>query len=126
MSDDIDHNRRRLLGGCNNQDIHSCGIFELVRPMSKAEWLAGPASLSGPLKSFGPLKQIDAGVLNIGYADVGPAHGPVVILLHGWPYDIHSFVDVAVARRQGLSRDRPVSARIWLNALSVRRDVPQR
>ena len=44
---------------------------------------------------FGPLKQIDAGVLNIGYAEVGPANGRPVILLHGWPYDIHSFVDVA-------------------------------
>ncbi len=44
--------------------------------------------------SFGPLKQIDAGVLNIGYAEEGPANGPVVILLHGWPYDIHSFTEV--------------------------------
>jgi len=41
------------------------------------------------------LKQIDAGVLNIGYAEVGPTAGPSVILLHGWPYDIHSYVDVA-------------------------------
>jgi hypothetical protein len=47
--------------------------------------------------SFGPLKQIDAGVLNIGYAEAGPADGRAVILLHGWPYDIHSFVDVAPA-----------------------------
>jgi pimeloyl-ACP methyl ester carboxylesterase len=45
--------------------------------------------------SFGPLKQITAGVLNIGYAEAGPANGPPVILLHGWPYDIHSYVDVA-------------------------------
>jgi pimeloyl-ACP methyl ester carboxylesterase len=44
--------------------------------------------------SYGPLKQINAGLLNIGYADEGPATGPVVILLHGWPYDIYSFVDV--------------------------------
>src|SRR5271165_4327288 len=45
--------------------------------------------------SFGVLKQIDAGVLSIGYAEAGPANGPVVILLHGWPYDIHAYVDVA-------------------------------
>src|SRR2546430_12607022 len=44
---------------------------------------------------FGPVKQIDAGVLNVGYAEAGPAGGPPVILLHGWPYDIYSFVDVA-------------------------------
>src|SRR6476660_1263595 len=45
--------------------------------------------------SFGALKQINAGVLSVGYAEDGPAGGPAVILLHGWPYDIHSFVDVA-------------------------------
>ena len=43
---------------------------------------------------FGSLKQIDAGLLNVGYAEAGPANSPAVILLHGWPYDIHSFVDV--------------------------------
>jgi pimeloyl-ACP methyl ester carboxylesterase len=52
---------------------------------------AGP----GPHPSLGSPKQVRAGLLNIGYAEAGPAHGPVVICLHGWPYDIHSFVDVA-------------------------------
>jgi pimeloyl-ACP methyl ester carboxylesterase len=46
-------------------------------------------------RSFGPLKQIDAGLLNVGYAQAGPADGPVVLLLHGWPYDIHTYVEVA-------------------------------
>jgi pimeloyl-ACP methyl ester carboxylesterase len=45
--------------------------------------------------SFGTIRQIDAGVLNIGYAEAGPPDGPAVILLHGWPYDIHTYVDVA-------------------------------
>ncbi len=45
--------------------------------------------------SFGPVQQIDAGPLNVGYVEVGPPSGQPVMLLHGWPYDIHSFVDVA-------------------------------
>ena len=49
----------------------------------------------GSYTSFGPLKQIEAGLLNVGYAEAGPAEGPPVLLLHGWPYDIYSFVDVA-------------------------------
>jgi pimeloyl-ACP methyl ester carboxylesterase len=53
-----------------------------------------PAIKPGSNTSFAPLKQIAAGPLNVGYAEAGPASGPVVILLHGWPYDIYSFVDV--------------------------------
>src|SRR6266705_3392960 len=49
----------------------------------------------GTSTSFGPVKQVDAGLLNVGYAEAGPPEGPAVLLLHGWPYDIHSFVDVA-------------------------------
>ena len=49
----------------------------------------------GTNTSFGSLRQIEAGVLNVGYAEAGPANGRPVILLHGWPYDIHSYVDVA-------------------------------
>jgi pimeloyl-ACP methyl ester carboxylesterase len=44
---------------------------------------------------LGPIKQVDAGPLSVGHAEAGPADGPPVILLHGWPYDIHSFVEVA-------------------------------
>jgi pimeloyl-ACP methyl ester carboxylesterase len=52
------------------------------------------AMRAGTHSSFDSLKQIDAGVLNVGYADAGPPEGPAVILLHGWPYDIHSYVEV--------------------------------
>jgi pimeloyl-ACP methyl ester carboxylesterase len=58
----------------------------------------GQPKMSSPVNrganSYSSLKQIDAGVLNVGYVEDGPSDGPVVILLHGWPYDIHSFVDV--------------------------------
>lgn len=54
-----------------------------------------PPIKPGTNTSFASLKQIDAGVLNVGYADAGPASGPAVLLLHGWPYDIHSYADVA-------------------------------
>ena len=58
--------------------------------------LAGMRAVKpGTNTSFASLKQIDAGLLSIGYAEAGPSDGPVAILLHGWPYDIHSFVDVA-------------------------------
>jgi pimeloyl-ACP methyl ester carboxylesterase len=56
---------------------------------------AADASTKNKHTSFASLKQIDAGLLNVGYAEAGPANGPSVILLHGWPYDIYSFVDVA-------------------------------
>ncbi|MEU6105913.1 alpha/beta fold hydrolase [Streptomyces flaveolus] len=54
-----------------------------------------PDVAPGTHTEFSRLKQVKAGVLDVGYAEAGPAHGPVVLLLHGWPYDIHSFVDVA-------------------------------
>jgi pimeloyl-ACP methyl ester carboxylesterase len=47
--------------------------------------------------SFGPVKQVEAGVLDTGYVEAGPADGPGVLLLHGWPYDVHSFADVTPA-----------------------------
>jgi pimeloyl-ACP methyl ester carboxylesterase len=47
------------------------------------------------VSDFGELQQVEAGVLNVGYAEAGPADGPAVLLLHGWPYDIHSYLEVA-------------------------------
>jgi pimeloyl-ACP methyl ester carboxylesterase len=56
---------------------------------------AGPASQPRTHTGFDRLKQVDAGLLNVGYAEAGPSDGPPVLLLHGWPYDIHTYVDVA-------------------------------
>jgi pimeloyl-ACP methyl ester carboxylesterase len=50
---------------------------------------------TAPSSSFGLLRQVDAGVLNVGYAEAGLPEGPAVLLLHGWPYDIHTYADVA-------------------------------
>jgi pimeloyl-ACP methyl ester carboxylesterase len=51
--------------------------------------------MSATTASFGPVRQVNAGDLDVGYAEAGPADGPAVLLLHGWPYDIHSYVEVA-------------------------------
>ena len=70
--------------------------------------------------SFGALKQVDAGVLSVGYAEAGPADGPAVILLHGWPYDIHSYAEVTPAARFGrIPGDRSVPARVRHDPLPV-------
>jgi pimeloyl-ACP methyl ester carboxylesterase len=63
--------------------------------MCVAEAESNKENVSSPDASLGPVKQIDAGLLNIGYVEAGPVSGTAVILLHGWPYDIHSYVDVA-------------------------------
>jgi pimeloyl-ACP methyl ester carboxylesterase len=73
----------------------SSAVAQPSKKKAKDMTPATPASKGSSGAAFGPLKQIDAGLLNIGYAEAGPANGPAVLLLHGWPYDIYSFVDVA-------------------------------
>src|ERR1700722_1816373 len=91
----IDATRRRFVGTA--AAAAAVAQFGAVAPAQAETGTRLPAITPGAHTSLGPLKQIDAGDLSIGYADVGPANGPVVILLHGWPYDIHSFADVAPA-----------------------------
>jgi pimeloyl-ACP methyl ester carboxylesterase len=93
MPDIIAYNRRRFLRNMANT-VAAAG-FATVAFAEESEAAETIMSKPGANTSFASLKQIDAGVLNIGYAEEGPADGLVVILLHGWPYDIYSFVDVA-------------------------------
>jgi pimeloyl-ACP methyl ester carboxylesterase len=97
MSEDIDYHRRRILGtaAMSVAAVQFGMIGSADAQSSTAKPADVPAIKPGTNTSFPPLKQIDAGPLNVGYAEAGPANGPVVILLHGWPYDIYSFVDVA-------------------------------
>ena len=93
-SEQIDHHRRRFFGAAAvSAAAVQLGLTRSAPAQTKSSTV--PAIKPGTNTSFGPLKQIDAGVLNVGYAEVGPANGSPVILLHGWPYDIYSFVDVA-------------------------------
>src|ERR1700691_1161275 len=96
LLEQINHQRRRFFGTA----AMTLGAAHLVMTGSANAQPAGAKPAAGtprPMSkaSFGALKQIDAGVLNVGYAEAGPVNGPAVILLHGWPYDIYSFVDVA-------------------------------
>jgi pimeloyl-ACP methyl ester carboxylesterase len=92
-SEQIDHGRRRLFGAAALGVIAEFGLPGAAWAQIKAASV--PAIKRGTNTSFAPLKQIDAGLLNVGYAEAGPANGSPIILLHGWPYDIYSFVDVA-------------------------------
>ncbi|VVD71515.1 alpha/beta fold hydrolase [Pandoraea fibrosis] len=88
MSEPVNLRRRRLLG----TTLAGATLIELG--LSQLAHAASPSSVGGHT-SFEALRQIEAGDLNVGYAEAGPKDGEVVILLHGWPYDIYSYVDVA-------------------------------
>ena len=94
------HGRRRFLGTAGAAALVAgaaqLGMIGSAKAQTTGTSSAGLAAAdAGTSYSFGPLKQINAGVLNVGYVETGPAHGRPVILLHGFPYDIHSFVEVA-------------------------------
>jgi pimeloyl-ACP methyl ester carboxylesterase len=97
MPEKIDTRRRNLLGTgalmLAAAQLGNAGAAYAQSALPKAAPL--PPVKPGTHTSFASLKQINAGLLNVGYAEDGPADGPPVLLLHGWPYDIHSFVDVA-------------------------------
>jgi pimeloyl-ACP methyl ester carboxylesterase len=97
MSEEINHHRRRFLGtAAMTVAAAHLGMTGSAQAQSGETTPATPPSVKpGTGTSFGAPKQVDAGVLNVGYAEAGPADGRAVILLHGWPYDIHCYSDVA-------------------------------
>jgi pimeloyl-ACP methyl ester carboxylesterase len=96
-AEQINQDRRRLFGvAAVTLAAAEFGVIGYANAQSNQAKTANVSTnIPGTSTSFGALKQINAGLLNIGYAEAGPADGHVVLLLHGWPYDIHSYVDVA-------------------------------
>ena len=92
--EEINQHRRRFFGAAA-MAVAATQLGMIASASAQRVERKMPAIKPGTSTSFGPLKQLDAGVLNVGYAEAGPNNGPAVILLHGWPYDIYSFVDVA-------------------------------
>ena len=94
--EEINHDRRRFVGAA----VMTFAATQLGMLGSADAQSGDPSPSTAPPRrreihtSFGTIKQIDAGVLNVGYAEAGPSTGPAVILLHGWPYDIHSYEEV--------------------------------
>jgi pimeloyl-ACP methyl ester carboxylesterase len=95
-------NRRRFVGtSVLAFALMQFGALGMANAQTANTATAAPATINADTgkvdasTAFGPLKHVNAGLLNVAYAEVGPADGPVVILLHGWPYDIYSYADVA-------------------------------
>ncbi|MFE7525578.1 alpha/beta fold hydrolase [Kitasatospora sp. NPDC057542] len=96
MPERITHSRRKFLGAAAATAVAAqlgmTGDAQARSEMGRPE--ASAATGPGPSGFLGPVKQIDAGDLSVGYVEAGPADGRPVVLLHGWPYDIHSYVAV--------------------------------
>ena len=128
-SKDIDYRRRHFVGtAALTVAAAQLGMIGVVDAQSGKATL--PSVKPGSHTSFGALKQIDAGLLNVGYAEAGPADGPPVLLLRGWPYDIYSFVDVTpllasagyrviVPYLRGYGTTRFLSSETFRNAIAI-------
>ena len=90
MTSEIDLQRRQLLGAAVLTAGGGLAMATVARAQSRPSAAAGAAA-----SSLGPLRQINAGDLSVQYAELGPADGPAVLMLHGWPYDIYSFAEAA-------------------------------
>jgi pimeloyl-ACP methyl ester carboxylesterase len=86
MSDEINLQRRRLFG--------VAATAAAATQLGMVSFASAQTSAARKVSMFGPVKQIEAGVLNVGYVEAGPTDGAPVLLLHGWPYDIHAFAEV--------------------------------
>jgi pimeloyl-ACP methyl ester carboxylesterase len=97
MQQETKYDRRRFLGSAAMSIAAAKFVAIDSAHVESARTKASSANIIKPPTnaSFGPLKQLDTGLLNVGYAEAGSASGRPIILLHGWPYDIHTYVDVA-------------------------------
>ncbi|WP_438857580.1 alpha/beta fold hydrolase [Achromobacter spanius] len=96
MTNPIDPQRRRLLA--TTSTLAAASLLNLAASgsaLAKTTPASSNPTGGGSATPFSDIRQIRAGTLDVGYVDVGPANGPVAVLLHGWPYDIHAFADVA-------------------------------
>jgi hypothetical protein len=121
----VDHDRRRFFGAA----ALTFAAAELdVIGAADAETKPAPPPVNnlGASTSFAPLKQIDAGVLNVGYAESGPPNGSPVILLHGWPYDIHCRPQLFAAQLRSIQVASRIAARTAKNSIqspTLRRSI---
>src|SRR5690348_11075633 len=97
MPEPADLRRRRFLGTAATAiaAVRLGMVGPAAAQAAEASPPAAPTPGQGTGAPFGPLRQVDAGVLSVGYAEAGLADGRPVLLLHGWPYDIHSYAEVA-------------------------------